>query len=846
MAETFWLPSSSSRYTNMVALIQKLLILFFIFYIVIIKYNSVNCISPKTQIALSKALEWNLPYKYITSLKPIPSVRLAEILKPFSQLNCLTHLTNFQSRDLSLSVDNPMLIRAVSLGYEVIKQKYSVFWVTDSKSFYPRKTPVERLLETNISSDLLVLDFQSSDFDKFCIKINRTLFALKTRMWGCEVEVVVSPFSHHIVVDPGYKIKIMSYPRVWYIKIGCSSHAMKFSPKELFDKKRELAVPIKQFSSMVKLTILYIDNYALKSLSVQPYLKSILSDKFYDSCTTLDAFVVAIANRLNLLNIYLVKLDFLRNLPAFNLMPLQPFVYLNSSRWKNLKLDELVEIEFPDSTVSSAWEIWDVSSTAYKLFRKFEDMFANCQLPGKVSRVWLMAHPTSKIKSETVAFYKLVMNALGNFTFPSGFRSCLNHKKVSISENAARKWDLNLYFESTLGLSPALGLPLLVADVSSSMRFVSCNKLIMQSLQFLEAIRVFDLYTWLTIFLTLCGSAIALTSHSNLGLRNFLSNFCLLISSLIEQGISKNTFSKRFLFLPMFFVLLVVVSNAYKSTNVYNLVAPRRAIVYKTFEQLLEHKFNIYSRHTYAKIIKVQGKIRRDFNRFGQKQVFFDSYIIFNATSEISWLFDMFLAKFLNSSKHVEKLGEISNQTILHPEVQSTYLSKLDEFDVTFGQKDTVLQRIDAIELQVFKKELQICNNLAIILPWYKSFELGKQAQLISEDHQINLGTETLSSYFLGCYFTGMVSPYVRKRFRALSQTGTLEWWSKVLRPLIFRTRSYVPVKAPSMTGNIMILFLILGGGEIASAVLFLCEIVCIILRNAYVSYSRKSSIIVL
>lgn len=350
------------------------------------------------------------------------------------------------------------------------------------------------------------------------------------------------------------------------------------------------------------------------------------------------------------------------------------------------------------------------------------------------------------------------MNALGNFTFSTKLGiSCLNLRKVLSANDNAIHSDLNMYIDSTLRIRPGLELPLEVADASSGIRFVSCSKPATESLQFFEIIHVFDLYTWITIFLTLCGLAVILSTSSRVSVQDFIFNFWLLLVSLLEQGISKHRFTKRFLFLPLFFVLLLVISNTYKSTNVYNLVSPRPIIALTTFQQLLDCKFKMFSRHLHAKINRVEDEIIREANKFGHSLVVFESYFIFNATSEISLLFDIVSAKVIKSFKCASYLGAFSKHTILHPEVQSKYLNNISKLDLTFSSTSHVLGIINTLEVEEFRNELKLCNNVAILLSWYKSVELGKHAQLISKEYQVNFGKETLASYFFGCYFEGMV-----------------------------------------------------------------------------------------
>src|SRR5207302_681563 len=45
-----------------------------------------------------------------------------------------------------------------------------------------------------------------------------------------------------------------------------------------------------------------------------------------------------------------------------------------------------------------------------------------------------------------------------------------------------------------------------------------------------------------------------------------------------------------------FLIAALILSNAYKSTNVYNIVLPRDPLTYDTFDELMTDKFTVYTR----------------------------------------------------------------------------------------------------------------------------------------------------------------------------------------------------------------------------------------------------------
>jgi len=76
--------------------------------------------------------------------------------------------------------------------------------------------------------------------------------------------------------------------------------------------------------------------------------------------------------------------------------------------------------------------------------------------------------------------------------------------------------------------------------------------------------------------------------------------FIQVSKALLEQGdpfSSSVSSTKRLRFsIGTFLLVAIVISNAYKSSNVYNLVLPRKPVPYENLSQLLNDSFKIYSK----------------------------------------------------------------------------------------------------------------------------------------------------------------------------------------------------------------------------------------------------------
>jgi len=79
-----------------------------------------------------------------------------------------------------------------------------------------------------------------------------------------------------------------------------------------------------------------------------------------------------------------------------------------------------------------------------------------------------------------------------------------------------------------------------------------------------------------------------------------VSIFIQVTKALLEQGdpfSSGVSGTKRLRFsIGTFLLVAIVISNAYKSSNVYNLVLPRKPVPFENLSQLLSDSFKIYSK----------------------------------------------------------------------------------------------------------------------------------------------------------------------------------------------------------------------------------------------------------
>ncbi len=160
-----------------------------------------------------------------------------------------------------------------------------------------------------------------------------------------------------------------------------------------------------------------------------------------------------------------------------------------------------------------------------------------------------------------------------------------------------------------------------------SLRFVSCGSRGLEDLQIGQFVSVFENKIWKCMLAVAIILTIAMNVLSgSMFLRLYtLDKVICLIMVVLEQG---NPFPERFIRSSSFRFLIfgtllggLVLSNSFKSTNVYNIVLPRGALKFGAIDELLVHGYNVYS-----KLAKIEFLFLNFENETQTAEVFIDEY----------------------------------------------------------------------------------------------------------------------------------------------------------------------------------------------------------------------------
>lgn len=195
-------------------------------------------------------------------------------------------------------------------------------------------------------------------------------------------------------------------------------------------------------------------------------------------------------------------------------------------------------------------------------------------------------------------------------------------------------------------------------DSLSSLRILGCGVQGMSKVPVQELINVFDDLIWICILLS--ALIVPIFIRLIINETGLPYNVLCALKVILEQGNPFSTMvgnSKRLrLQVGIFLLMGIVTSNAYKNNNVFNMVVPRRPILYKYFNELKRDNFNIYSR-TFNSFLAFKDKPAS--MEYGSDHIFFDfANFTITSLSEVG-------SHVLNLIKRIQNSGVLEvNMTI--------------------------------------------------------------------------------------------------------------------------------------------------------------------------------------
>ncbi len=389
----------------------------------------------------------------------------------------------------------------------------------------------------------------------------------------------------------------------------------------------------------------------------------------------------------------------------------------------------------------------------------------------------------------------------------------------------------------------------------------------MSTYSFNEFWKVFDNNVWVWIFITLIlllAGIVRISGGAVLSSRIWSgSKLLCLIKVLLEQGDpfpAILTKSLKFRFVIGSTLLAgLVLSNAYKSTNVYNIVKPRYIVPYQEVGEVMTEKFSIHVRvsnldyyidsmaygrsynfkpplnGTYAKWIRLQtgtgllDEIMAFLETFKSKVQF--SYPE-NGIRDLEYNQTMQMI-------HAGKFHPIIQKNILETFKGLAPLKQIGYWGIQIAYNRKQRDRWSkAFNRYVFDKQhkfilknLQECaERVAWVLPYYVAKHYSRI--LSSNSSYSHVGRKSFFPINFNFFMRGLISIHVVKRFLMAPTSGIIDWLQKsILWNHEGDTLTNLLPSKPSMKGNILIVFVIWSTGMIVSVCFYIFEMRKIIWR---------------
>lgn len=174
----------------------------------------------------------------------------------------------------------------------------------------------------------------------------------------------------------------------------------------------------------------------------------------------------------------------------------------------------------------------------------------------------------------------------------------------------------------------------------------------------------------------------------------------------------------------------IVLSNAYKNDNVYNMILPRRSTPYKFFEELAKDNFSVYKR-SHRIVTRIPGSGRKASSNLseiylGDKwKIAKIEETLFSAVLLSELFFSEFMRKGAlphGSTKitgNLVKLGVLSNTKfgLFIPALLRSVAEK--KMTLKGDKQGEIMRDVQNKEIAMLSRLLKACDRVALILPEY-------------------------------------------------------------------------------------------------------------------------------
>lgn len=774
-------------------------------------------------------------------------INLSNILRLFQHDNCHFVVNSFRGYDIIAPGHVPILLRKPTVGVLWRRQRLGKFRIPQMVWIYQEFIDVQRYV--NHSSTVDKVSLSGSTFgvgisvkdtenvvthrpDIF-IRLNISHYSMRTKPWNCNIALYLTPnftnvnnFGLNLPATFNYNSKMLSHANLLPSPIP-PVHFIVVGETEEYDLKIILVnIFVSTSTSPSKGSTISHDIFFLIQLETtkQTYAQhNLIRVNHIMVCPRLINSVIELT--VNMTNLGLTHLHPWKSMSS---------VICNNEVKNNMRV---WSIQFER-------EVETVGTSA------LSQILLMCQ--DKISPKWVLNNPKSPVERKAHVIAHVWESIMGNYTYRSLFshsKLCQNGKTVTgtLEEYADFINQVAVEVKFNIEGSGTFQYPFVAAGDPNNMRIISCGKRGLENFSLTNLFNVYDNFTWYLILC--CVLIVSFTLHQSAYQEITLDvchTFLCIIRSLLEQGDPfPLTFikSKRHqLIIGTFLLVAIIISNAFKNTNVYNMITPRKVLPYENLQQLIKDKYQVFTR--VGNIVFTQSKLG-NYTRNLHNQIY-DHVARWNThpntpislvgiISEAKHIID--IMKIQSFEEHLARpypMQRLMNLTRLHHSSVSKLTGVVQRYLRLFAltthpEWHSVIETLTTVEMKEEEQvglfeEIRKCQRSAVLLPLSICSDWQQKLQRLGHPH-VFVGKERYFNSKVVFRLEGLLPRYAIKYIISVHESGIWKRWEDLLKGAnVNAGDEIVKPEKPNMSGNIVMIFSLLAGNVFA-AVVFIIEL---------------------
>lgn len=763
---------------------------------------------------------------------------LDKVLSIFENSHFLVVLTNFRGVELE-RFNSPIILKSVRLAWLWLPRKG---WSLYEKAVYVNKEILQR--RVNISDhDVLGSLLRTSPFwwrklpaSQFHSVLNISSYSMKTRAWNNLVSIALFP---HIGF---YKIlaenSFVDYAEsVLPIRKRCSIFPSEVIPIKLFTVHPSEAWSRRHLAH-------FISSLATPQFRT-PVYESINYQTFFIFITT-HPKIMGVMHQISFQNFTIIQLCQKNFRPQFKI------VDKSERRNSNTQADKLAELLSSDT----CHEIPNLSNLQFHFsFSKTEKVSVLSALHKRLQVCSSKSETKNPVSSEleenhiAEGYASVWSSIMGNFSYVIDHFNgwvCDNGNLKPVGREEFRiRFDIQLDLRKTFipleSIRVAL-YPAVISSVYNDLRLIICGYQRFEKLPFIELLSAFEQNVWIALIISLVIVIVVFPKIPNAPHKSTIAqNVLVQAKLLLEQGSPLpshliNSHQHQWLAGTML-LTGIVLSNAYKNTNVYNMIIHGKSVPYQYLQELVHDNFTIYTRSREI-FHNINAKFWGDVTATPKKVSLMYQTLHFRSYRISSKLFDY---KFAHESE-ISKLDYNSDRSVISfaeneliklllsvsslMPLTTSFLSevlkqtKIKDMTSTFEQK--FRKHFFQMELSQLKHYLRQCERTAVVVPSHVGYEIVKSLEQDAKENAYQ-GEETYYQVNVVFILKGMIPQYLIQRVKYVERCGLWQRWQTLFKKRFLRRsdRKTEVLRRPTMKGHIVIIFTALVAGLVLSAICF-------------------------